>query len=137
MNKVIIFVIIITIVTSCSSRQFSLDSHVVRSGAAKSMILIPTGALVESCDTIVNDTEFKIGILDNKIVFVSTDDSKFSIDGYRINSTLPTGFFKNKLGYAPGWGYYAELDSGWYAGFDFSKKPTEETPIKFFFKFDF
>ena len=34
-------------------------------------------------------------------------------------------------------GYYIEIESGWYAGFDSKTKPNEESRIECFFKYNF
>ncbi len=79
----------------------------------------------------------KIGVLNNIIIYIGTTDKNFTISNLKINDLLPESYFNREWGYSTGWGYYIEIESGWYAGFDFQTKPDEESRIQWFFKFNF
>lgn len=117
--------------------KLALGTRVEYDEMGQSRVLLHNNELVESHDTIVDGINYKIGIRDDIIVFISTSDEKFSINNYRIGTPVPKDLLDRELRYTPGWGYYIEMGSGWYACFDFTKKPTEKTPIQFFFKYVF
>ena len=123
---------------SCSPRtQLALNSSYENTKATDTYVLIPNGALVDSHQIIENNIEYTVGVVNGRIKYVSTFDKDFTVGGLRINDLLPKSFSNRQWGYRPGWGYYIELDAGWYAGFDFKTKPTEESRIQWFFKYDF
>ena len=100
-------------------------------------VLIPSGALVNSFPLVENNIEYTVGVNNDKIIYISTADKNFRINNLKINDLLPESYFNREWGYIPGWGYYVEIESGWYAGFDFQTKPDKESRIQWFFKFDF
>lgn len=100
-------------------------------------VLIPSGALVNSFPLVENNIEYTVGVNNDKIIYISTADKNFRINNLKINDLLPESYFNREWGYIPGWGYYMEIESGWYAGFDFQTKPDKESRIQWFFKFDF
>lgn len=140
MNKLIKLLLVSAICLSCSTKNnLELNSMIVNEGKADTtFILIPNGALIKSYNIIEKNIEYTLGISsDDKIIYILTTDIKFIINDLRINSTLPESFFDKDWGYRPGWGYFTELESGWFAGFDFQTKPNKESKIQWFFKFDF
>ena len=106
-------------------------------GKTNSKTLIPDGSLVSSYTFMDNNIEFGIGVRNGKIIFIGTNDNKFSVNGLKIGDVLPDKYVTRDIRKIPGWGYYVEIGSGWYAGFDFHEKPDEKTPIHFFFQYDF
>ena len=54
-----------------------------------------------------------------------------------VNDRMPASMLNRDIGFRSGWGYYVEIVSGWYAGFDYGKRPTIDSRILFFFKYDF
>lgn len=139
MNKIILLLLVsILCLSSCSSKNYlTLGSEFKGTKANNTMVFIPNGTLVNSSPIVENDIEYTVGVLNDKIIYIDTTDKNFTISNLKINDRLPESYFNRDWGYIPGWGYYIEIESGWYAGFDFQTKPTEESRIQWFFKFDF
>ena len=114
--------------------QLALNSSFKEKEQVDTLIFIPNGAFVNSHTVMENGIEYTVGVQDGRIVYVDTVDKNFTIRGLRINDRLPRSYEGKEWGYRPGWGYFKEIDSGWYALFDFRKKPTEESRIEAFFK---
>ena len=111
--------------------------HYFDESNTNSKTLIPDGSLVSSYTIIDNNIEFGIGVRNDKIIFIGTNDKKFSVNGLKIGDVLSDEYITREIRKIPGWGYYVEIGSGWYAGFDFHERPDEKTPILFFFQYDF
>jgi hypothetical protein len=139
MNKNIPTLFFIIIFLSCTSNEkLTLNSIFNQQKNNNTYIYVPNGSLIKSFSIIKNHIEYKIGISsNNRIIYICTTDEKFSIKGLKINDILPDSFFKNQFGYRLGWGYFIEIDSGWYAGFNYQTKPNIESKIEWFFQFDF
>ena len=120
-----------------SGSHLILNSRYKETIPVDTHILIPTGSFADSHTVIENGIKYTVGVLDGRIVYVGTIDESFTISGLRINDRLPESYNDREWGYRPGWGYFREIDSGWYAGFDFQTKPTEESQIGWFFKYGF
>ena len=94
--------------------------------------------MVKSFSIIEKNIVYTVGVsLNNKIIYIGTKDENFNICQLSINDQLPETYLYKEWGYIVGWGYYKEIKSGWYAGFDFQTKPNTESRIKWFFKFGF
>jgi hypothetical protein len=139
MNKIIIILFISFMCLSCSTKnQLTLNSKLNEIKADNTFIFVPNGKMVKSFSIIEKNIVYTVGVsLNNKIIYIGTKDENFNISQLRINDQLPESYFYKKWGYNVGWGYYIEIESGWYAGFDFQTKPNAESRIKWFFKFDF
>ena len=122
---------------SCSStKRLSLNDIFIEKNTFE-RILIPNNALVNSYTIFHNNIEYKIGVYGSKIIYIGTNDNKFSVNGLKVGDMLPKDFFDRELRKIPGWAYCVEIDLGWYAGFNYNEKPDENTPITFFFQYDF
>ena len=139
MKRILTAIILFAVCLLCYSQQkpLTLGSTVENLEKSQSRVLIPNNDLVESHDVMVDGVNYTIGIRDGKIVYIGTSDERFTVDNLQVGALISRDLLGRELGYTPGWGYYIKMDSGWYAGLDFSKKPTEGTPIQFFFKYDF
>ncbi len=139
MKRILTAIILFAVCLLCYSQQntLALGSLVENLEKSQSRVLLPNNDLVESHDIMMDGVNYTIGFRDCKIVYVGTSDEKFTVDNLRVGAPLSRDLLDRELGYTPGWGYYIKMDSGWYAGFDFSKIPKAGTPIQFFFKFDF
>lgn len=139
MNKIILISLIsIMCLSSCSSKKYlTLESKFKGTKANNTFIFIPNGALINSFPIVENNIEYTVGVLNNIIIYIGTTDKNFTISSLKINDLLPESYFNREWGYSTGWGYYIEIESGWYAGFDFQTKPDEESRIQWFFKFNF
>ncbi|NLL29245.1 MAG: hypothetical protein GX259_10665 [Bacteroidales bacterium] len=139
MNKIILLLLVsIMCLSSCSSKKYlTLKSKFRVTEANNTFIFIPNGALINSFLIVENNIEYTVGVLNNIIIYIGTTDKNFTIGNLKINDLLPESYFNREWGYSTGWGYYIEIESGWYAGFDFQTKPNEESRIQWFFKFNF
>ena len=149
MNKTILLLLVSIICLSCSSmKDLTLGSKFRGTKASNGFIFIPNGSFINAFPVVMNNIEYKVGFLNNTIIYIYTDDKNFTINNLKINDKLPESYnnrefvsipaYNNReIGYIPGWGYYIEIESGWYAGFDSKTKPNEESRIEWFFKYNF
>ena len=137
MNKLVIISLSIFCLSCGPKKSLSLNSEYTGTQAKIEYIMIPSGAMVHSYHIIENNVKYTVGVVDDRIIYITTNDNRFSIFGLRINDLLPESFYNKERHYVPGWGYYIDLGSGWYVGFDHHSKPTEDTRIQWFFKYDF
>ena len=150
MNKTILLLLVSIICLSCSSmKDLTLGSKFRGTKASNGFIFIPNGSFINAFPVVMNNIEYKVGVLNNTIIYIYTDDKNFTINNLKINDKLPESYIINRefvsipaynnreIGYIPGWGYYIEIESGWYAGFDSKTKPNEESRIECFFKYNF
>lgn len=150
MNKTILLLLVSIICLSCSSmKDLTLGSKFRGTKASNGFIFIPNGSFINAFPVVMNNIEYKVGVLNNTIIYIQTRDKNFTINNLKINDKLPESYIINRefvsipaynnreIGYIPGWGYYIEIESGWYAGFDSKTKPNEESRIECFFKYKF
>ncbi|BEH00164.1 hypothetical protein [Bacteroides sedimenti] len=138
MNKIILLSLVSIMSLSCSSKKYlTLNSIVKETKANNTFFFVPNGALIKSFPIIEKNIEYTVGVLNNKAIYIGTTDKNFTISGLKINDKLPESYFVGEWGYRAGWGYYIEIESGWYAGFDFKTKPNRDSRVQWFFKFDF
>jgi hypothetical protein len=139
MNKIILLLFVSIMCLSCVSKKYlTLNSTIKETKADSTFIFVPNGALIKSFSIIKKNIKYIIGIsFNNRLIYIGTTNENFIINGLKINDQLPECYFDKEWGYSAGWGYYIEIESGWYAGFDFQTKPNEESRIQWFFKFDF
>ena len=81
------------------------------------------------------DSDFSGAVKSGRIVFISTNDPDFVINGKRYVG-VPLSSFKSrdKLVTSPGWGSYLEIDDEWYAAFDY-KELSDTSKVIFVFKY--
>lgn len=124
---------------SCSAQKnLKLGSKMDENKQISSKILIPSGSLIDSFSAKYNNNTFIFGVnKDETVVFISTVDPVFEIEGFKINDDISKIFDGTQVNYIAGWGYYLKINSEWFAGFDFNTKPTKNTKIQWFFKYKF
>ena len=138
MNKILLLSFYTLCFLCCSPViHLELNSEFKETGMNNTLIFIPDGSCVSSYRVIDNNIEYDIGVYKNTIIFISTSDKDFTVNGLRVNDHMPASMLNRDIGFRSGWGYYVEIVSGWYAGFDYGKRPTIDSPILFFFKYDF
>jgi len=136
-QRISIFLITAVIISGCSVNRIELNTRIQIKNENRTNILLPTGSLTSSTFVIDKGIKYTVGFTSmKKTIFISTADSNFAIKGLRVNDIIPSEYFDN-FNYIPGWGYYVYLSNGWYAGFDFQKKPDKDSKINWFFKFKF
>ena len=135
----ILFVLASFFSCGSSKNHIELNTHINRSKYnVNYKMLIPSGDFVDSFDYTINNVTYSVSLsLRNKVIYLSTNDNDFIIDELRINNPVSDKYLTKEFKYRPGWGYYLPLRDGWYAGFDFKNKPTKESVIIWFFKYDF
>jgi hypothetical protein len=106
--------------------------------SAGEAVLVQSAQIWPSYDLVVDGVTYTIAVSrpESEVRYIATSDPGFQTDeGFTIDSVL--GEILNapsRLQHEPGWGYYVDLPSGWSAGFDFSKPPTEGTTVGWFFQ---
>lgn len=130
----------ISFLLSCSTgNHLSLDTKLIDQKKNNEKILLPSGEPANSTSVIEKNIKYSVGLSSkSKIIFISTIDKNFNLNGLKVGNTLPFKYLTgNKIKYIPGWGYYIKIDSEWFAGFDFQIKPDKDSKIGWFFKYDF
>lgn len=110
-----------------------------------SYIILPNNCLTKHVTLEENGIKYNLGLSNaNKIIFISTNDSIFSINNVRIGDSISSfcdieriDFIIDNKNYTPGWGYYIPINNEWFVAFDFKKKPDKNSTIQFFFKYRF
>lgn len=134
-------ILVIMIFISCSTYHYKLvlgeelPSDLVKSD---DKLFMPSGEVV-SCAELFNESfKFTVGITNNhKIIFISTVDSTFVIDGISVHCKLSQIAPNKEIKLVRGWGYYIPVNDKWYAAFDFNQTPNEDSQIQFLFQYDF
>lgn len=107
-------------------------------GKSTTKIFIPNGSLIDSYIVLSDSIEYTLGVnKQSELVFISTSDPKFSVEGTKIGDFIIGLENENKIGYITGWGYYIQLNENWYAGFDCKSKPKENSKIEWIFSYKF
>jgi len=103
----------------------------------KSVIYTPVGfndlATVE-----LEGIKYNLG-LDNakKILYIQSSDPNFTVEGLKTGDPVGSFYKQDKINLIRGWGYFVPINSKWYAAMDFKEEPTQDSPILFFFQYDF
>lgn len=122
----------------CPQNKFQLGAQINGDISSRNKIMIPSGALLDVKEIHYKNISYTLAISENKkIKYISTKDSKFSVEKLKINDDISKIFDETKIKYIPGWGYYMKVNSEWYAGLDFRMKPTKSSKIGWFFKYEF
>jgi hypothetical protein len=131
--------ILLLLETSCSNqKRLQLGTKINENLNGKTKIFSPTGAILELKEIKYKNISYKLGISKNKeIQYISTIDTKFKIQGLKINDEISEYFNDAKMIHIRGWGYYIKINSEWYAAFNFRTKPIKTSKIEWFFKYDF
>lgn len=129
-NKLLTVTFILSILFSCSSVIYPKSKK-----TNNNWLLLPNGAMVKSVAFVENKIEYKAGIENGKIIFLSTVDENFYIGGLKVDDRLPESFRTKEFQHVPGWGYFIEIESGWNALFDYKTAPGEESHILAFFQY--
>lgn len=80
----------------------------------------------------VDNIEFSGAVKDKKIVFISTANPDFLINGKKyIGKPLSSFENRDEVVTVKGWGYYLKIDDEWYAGFDHRNS----SKVSFVFKY--
>ena len=73
-------------------------------------IFAPYDQLIHRIPVLYNGIEYDLGISkDEEIVFISTTDKRFSVNGYKVGDEI------TKTRIIRGWGIIAKIDDEWYA----------------------
>lgn len=137
MKSKILFFSISVLILSCSTSSI-IENYNGNKVVDERRILIPSGALINTADIIENDIKYTLGLTsNNEIKYVSTNDTKFKIEGLSVNMELSNIESHEELRHIKGWGYFIKTNSDWYAAFDFKERPNSNSKIQFFFKYKF
>lgn len=83
----------------------------------------------------VDKVKFDGAVRKGLVVFISTVDPGFAIDGKKyIGMALSSFANKKDIVTAEGWGSYLKIPGGWYAGFG-DKNLRDSSTVRFLFKY--
>jgi len=135
----IIFILTTVNLVSCQNSKIMLGSKISDYKNNTEKLMIPSGALIYSEKISLDNIAYTIGVNQNKIiVYVMTTSSNFKINELNLNSKLKDITSNlDELTYIPGWGYYIKTNSDWFVGFNFNNRPTLDSKINWFFKYNF
>lgn len=138
MKSKILFLGLSVLILSCSTTRMIRENYYGNKIVDEKRILIPSGALINAADIIENDVKYTLGLTsNNEIKYVSTNDTKFKIEGLSVNMELSHIKSHEEVRNIKGWGYFFKTNSDWYAAFDFKEKPNSNSKILFFFRYEF
>jgi hypothetical protein len=125
MNRIFLILILFSLFSCKAQKGINIGSKIEQNMKSNSKILIPSGALVNSVSYLQNNSSFTLGVKDdNTVVYISTVDPNFEIEGFKINDDISKIYESSKVKYVIGWGYYIKINSDWYAAFDINSKPS-------------
>lgn len=122
------------------SQDLHLDQEINILNPSAELILSPNLRFIENMDTIINNVKYSIGIEENKITFISTNDHDFTLvngDQPIGNTLLKNGLKVEDLTKIDGWGYYIPIIDGWFGGVDFYSELSPVSKIDWVFKYNF
>lgn len=133
------YILLITLLfISCKSFQLNLGDDINFESERK--IFIPRLTFAKYKKVSVKNIEYLLAVnKSNKIVYISTNDKKFKTSNLStLNLLRDISDFKDSLKFDRAWGaYYIKVNSAWYAGFNAENTPSENSKIKWFFKYNF
>ena len=145
MNKCSIIVLIIHLMSVCSLLAQSIDFDKIIDTSEAAYIIMPNNSLTKCVKLKEKNVEYNIGVSnENKVIFISTNDTLFSVDGIRVGDKISLfcnvekiEFSISNKNFSPGWGYYIPISGNWFAALDFREKPNKKSTVQFFFKYKF
>ncbi len=138
-QKIFGLLIVIMMLDSCVTQKIELGSIYVKERSNERIgIFMPSGDLI-NCERVhYGGIEYDLVISpDGRIKYISTNDENFEVNGLKVGYTISQIDKINPIEEKMGWGYYMKIDEKWYAGFDFNESPTKNSPILWFFQYDF
>jgi hypothetical protein len=133
-----LIVIIVIVLSSCTPKILELNSKLESVKDSKEKILIPNGSLYKLVEKKAKNINYNFGVNSkSEVVYISTSDPKFSIEGINMNSLFSDISKKNKVEYISGWAYYVKINSEWYAAYNLKTPPKATDKISWFFKYKF
>jgi|GEM_PF-2028761 len=130
--------ILIVLLVSCKSSCLNLGNEININSEKK--IFLPTLNFSKYEKVKIKSVEYIIATNDlNKIIYISSKDEKFKTSNLNINSFLKDiPNYKDSLKFDSSWGvHYIEINKDWYAGFNGKEKPSKDSNIEWFFKYNF
>ena len=132
-----LFILSILLLSCSPGTQLTLNSSFKDTRATNMKVIVPNNDLIDAYQIKEGRVAYTVGGKNGEIVYVQTIDKAFTVGGLRVGDPLPKAFADREIGYRLGWGYYVEIEAGWYAGFDHTTRPTEGSRIQWFFKYAF
>ncbi len=111
---------------------------------SRCLVLVTSASLEPGYTFMVGGVEYSIAVrgANRKVVYIGTSDRSFETPEHLTVSHRFADAKEVSLGdlsREPGWGYFLELPSGWFAAFFTGDtatewEPSDETPIRWFFR---
>lgn len=138
-NTLILLGLSVFLIAGCAPvTHLTLNEIYTNSSPLLKYEVMPSGNVVRTDTMTDKGILFTVGLTDeNRIIYIDTRDPNFTLSGFKVQMPLRNRYNSSELYYAPGWGYFFPIKKGWYAGFDYRNKPTAESPILYFFQYQF
>ena len=99
-------------------------------------VLTPDNNFVPAFDTTFNNITYTVGVANNTIIFVSTNDPDFHLDNMKIGGYVKNKYKESDIMKRTGWGRFIKLNDDWYAATS-SQTKNDDFIIEWFFKYNF
>lgn len=138
MGKKMFICCLLFVCFSCSKQTLELNSiFMPENNNTNYYMLGPDVSFHKSYSVTMNNVEYSVAVSNqNRIIFVSTRDSSFTVGKLKVGDEVPKEKFK-KYHSIPGWGTCVPISSGWYAGYYNESESNENVKIQFFIKCNF
>jgi len=132
-----LFAAAILLAVNCSAQEMPKigDTWTGATNSGK-LYVFPPYSLQDRIKFTVDSIQFNGAVTEDKeIIFVSTSDPDFTINGKKYIG-LPFSYLENKADAITllGWGSYVKINEEWYAAFDYKAPPTNSSRVAFVFK---
>jgi len=118
---------------SCQDRKIELGKEIsiFSKSSNKEQILNPKNKLVDYYSILSNNIQYNITVnSEQQINFITTKDPNFIIDHDIKVGTKLIDIKEPIVEHIPGWGYYTQINTTWYAGFNYKEKPNSNSKIE-------
>lgn len=145
MNRTIFFILFACFALSNTLLAQSINlNDIIDATKSNGYILLPNNALAKCVEIEEEGIKYSLGLSDdNKVIFISTTDTLFSINGIKTGDCISSFCDVEKIefeckndNYTPGWGYYIPIGDGWFAAFNFKEKPNKNSLVQYLFKYN-
>lgn len=144
MNRTVFFILFACFALSNTLLAQSINlNDTIDATKSNGYILLPNNALAKCVEIEEEGIKYSLGLSDdNKVIFISTIDTLFSINGIKTGDCISSFCDVEKIefeckndNYTPGWGYYIPIGDGWFAAFNFKEKPNKNSLVQYLFKY--
>ena len=131
-----LLVAILLLSQSCTTVKAPILGQKIYLGDIDKSVLTPDNNLVPAFDTTFNNITYTVGVANNTIIFVSTNDPDFHLDNMKIGGYVKNKYKESDIMKRTGWGRFIKLNDDWYAATS-SQTKNDDFIIEWFFKYNF